>query len=159
MPLKVGDKAPDFTLKNQNLEEVSLSDFKGKNVVLLFFPLVNTSVCEKELCSTRDGLSQYKDLDAEVIALSVDSPFAQKLWDEKHKFNFPLLSDFNKEVSKKYDAFYDVFAPGKFDYAGVAKRSAFVIDKEGTLRYVEVLENPGDEPDYDAIKDTLKNLA
>ncbi len=157
MALQVGDAAPDFTLKNHLLEDVKLSDFKGeKNVVLLFFPLVNTAVCEKELCSTRDGLSQYQDLDAQVLALSVDSPFAQKLWVDKHKFNFPLLSDFNKEVSQAYGAFYDVFVPGKFDYKGVAKRSAFVIDKDGKIKYAEVLESAGDEPNYDAIKAALQ---
>jgi len=159
MALKIGDKAPQFTLKSNSLEDVSLQDFKGKNnVVLLFFPLVNTSVCEKELCSTRDGLSHYSDLNAQVIAISVDSPFAQKLWTEKHKFNFPLLSDFNKEVSKAYGAFYDNFLPGKFDFLGVAKRSAFVIDKAGVIKYAEVLENAGDEPDYDAIRKALESL-
>ena len=159
MALQVGDTAPDFTLKNHNLEEVSLNSYKGKkNVVVLFFPLVNTSVCEKELCSTRDGMSQYNELDAEVLAVSVDSPFALKLWNEKHKFNFNLLSDFNKEVAQKYDAFHDVFVPGKLDLNGVAKRSAFVVDKEGVVKYAEVLENPGDEPSYDAIKEALKSL-
>lgn len=157
--LKVGDKAPLFTLKNHNLEDVSLSNLIGKkNIVILFFPLVNTSVCEKELCSTRDSMKDYEDLDAEVLAISVDSPFALKLWNDKHKFNFNLLSDFNKEVAPAYGAFYDVFAPGKFDYKGVAKRSAFVIDKNGVLQYVEVLENAGDEPNYEAIKETLKKL-
>jgi peroxiredoxin len=159
MALKVGDKAPDFTLKNHKFEDVSLSDYLGdKNVVLLFFPFVNSSVCEKELCSARDDIDKYNDLDAQVLAVSVDSPYAQKLWTEKNQFNFPLLSDFNKEVSKKYDALFDVFAPGKLDYRGVAKRAAFVIDKNGTLQYIEILENPGEEPDYQAIKDSLKNL-
>ncbi len=160
MPIMVGAKAPDFKLKSHNLEDISLSDFAGKkNVVVLFFPFVNTATCEKELCSTRDGLSQYEDLDAQVLAISVDSPFSQKLWAEKHKFNFPLLSDFNKETAKKYDAYYDVFVPGKFDYNGVAKRSAFVVDKSGLVQYAEVLENPGDEPDYEKIKEALTKLA
>jgi peroxiredoxin len=159
MALKVGDTAPDFTLKNHNMEEVNLGSFKGnKNVVILFFPLVNTAPCEKELCSTRDGISQYSDLDAEVLAISVDSSFAHKLWAEKHNFNFSLLSDFNKEVCQAYGAFYDVFLPGKFDYKGVAKRSAFVVDKTGKIRYAEVLENPGDEPNYEAIKTALGSL-
>ena len=159
MSVQVGDKAPDFTLKNQSLEEVSLSDYLGKkNVVILFFPMANTSVCEKEMCSTRDGLTQYEDLDAEVLAISVDSPFSLKLWAEKNKFTFNLLSDFNKEVAPKYGAFYDVFAPGKFDFKGVAKRSAFVVDKDGVIKYAEVLENPGEEPSYDSIKSTLKEL-
>ncbi|MDX9924134.1 MAG: redoxin domain-containing protein [Ignavibacteriaceae bacterium] len=159
MALTVGSKAPDFTLKNHNLEDVSLSDFKSKkNVVLLFFPLVGTSVCEKELCSTRDSMLNYEDLDAQVLAVSVDSPFAQKLWVDKLKFNFPLLSDFNKEVSKTYGTYYDVFAPGKFDYLGVAKRSAFVIDKDGVIQYAEVLENAGEEPNYEKIKETLHGI-
>lgn len=159
MALKIGDKAPLFTLTSSDMESVSLDSFAGnKNVVILFFPLVNTSVCEKELCSTRDGLSHYSDLDAQVLAISVDSSFAQKLWAEKHKFNFPLLSDFNKEVCQAYEAFYDVFVPGKLDYKGVAKRSAFVVDKSGVIKYAEVLENAGEEPDYDAIKETLASL-
>lgn len=159
MPLQVGDVAPDFTLKSHELEDINLNSYKGsKNVVLLFFPLVNTAVCEKELCSTRDSMKQYEDLDAQVLAVSVDSPFAMKLWNEKHNFNFPLLSDFNKEVSQKYEAFYDVFVPGKFDYNGVAKRSAFVIDKEGVIQYTEVLENAGDEPNYEKIREALKSL-
>lgn len=159
MPIMIGAKAPEFTLKNHNLENVSLSDFAGeKNVVILFFPLVGTAPCEKELCTTRDGLSQYEDLDAQVLAISVDSTFSQKLWAEKHNFNFPLLSDFNKEVARKYDAFYDVFVPGKFDYNGVAKRSAFVVDKECKVQYAEVLENPGEEPDYYKILEVLSKL-
>lgn len=159
MSLKVGDIAPEFTLKSHLLEDVSLSDYKGKkNVLILFFPFVNTAVCEKELCSTRDGLSQYETLDAQVLAVSVDSPFAQKLWADKFKFDFPLLSDFNKTMVKAYDAMHDVFVPGKFDYYGVAKRSAFVVDKNGVVQYVEVLENPGLEPNYDNIQEVLKSL-
>jgi len=125
---------------------------------LLFFPLVNTSVCEKELCSFRDSLKQYEELDAQIFAISVDSPFSLKLWNEKQKFNFPLLSDFNKEISKLYGAFYEVFAPGKFDFKGVAKRSAFIIDKQGIIRYIEILENAGEEPNYEKIQEELKKL-
>ncbi len=159
MAVKVGDVAPNFTLKSSNIENVSLSDFNGKkNVVLLFFPLVNTGTCEKELCTMRDGMKDYEDLDAQVLAVSVDSPFAQKLWNERQKFNFPLLSDFNKEVCQAYGAYYDVFVPGKFDYKGVAKRSAFVIDKAGVVKYAEVLESAGDEPNYSAIQEALKSL-
>lgn len=159
MSVKVGDLAPEFTLKSHLLEDVSLSDYKGKkNVLILFFPLVNTSVCEKELCSTRDGLSQYETLDAQVLAISVDSPFAQKLWADKFKFDFPLLSDFNKTTINAYGAVHEVFVPGKFDYMGVAKRSAFVVDKQGVIRYVEILDNPGLEPDYEKIQEVLKTL-
>ena len=159
MKLNIGDPAPNFTLKNHMMENVSLSDFKGKqNVVILFFPLVNTPPCEKELCSTRDGLLDYQSLNAQILAISVDSSFAQKLWADKHKFNFPLLSDFNKEVCKLYGAYYDLFAPGKFDYIGVAKRSAFVVDKDGLLRHIEILENSGDLPDFEAIQKALEKL-
>jgi glutaredoxin-dependent peroxiredoxin len=160
MSLKVGDAAPSFSLKNTNNESVSLSDFKGKkNVVILFFPAVGTSVCEKELCSTRDGMKDYENLDAQVLAISVDGPFSQKLWADKHQFNFPVLSDFNKEVAPVYGAFYDVWLPGKWDLKGVAKRSAFVVDKKGIIQYAEVLEVAGDEPNYTAIQDTLKKLS
>jgi peroxiredoxin len=146
MSLKIGDAAPDFKLKNTS------------NVVLLFFPAVGSGVCEKELCSTRDSMKDYEGLNAQVFAISVDGPFAQKLWADKHKFNFPLLSDFNKEVSPAYGAFYDLWLAGKWDLKGVAKRSAFVIDKNGIVKYAEVLENAGDEPSYEAVKETLKKL-
>lgn len=160
MALKAGDAAPNFTLKNAAGESYSLGDFKGKkNVVVLFFPAVGTSVCEKELCSTRDGMKDYESLDAQVLAISVDGPFAQKLWSDKHQFNFPVLSDFNKEVSQAYDTFYDVWLPGKFDLKGVSKRSAFVVDKNGVVQYAEVLENAGEEPNYSSIQDTLKKLS
>lgn len=160
MALKVGDAAPNFSLKNADNETYTLADFKGKkNVVILFFPAVGTSVCEKELCSTRDGMKDYENLDAQVLAISVDGPFAQKLWADKHKFNFPLLSDFNKEVSPAYSAFYDLWLPGKFDLKGVSKRSAFVVDKNGLIQYAEVLENAGNEPNYNAIQETLKKLS
>jgi glutaredoxin-dependent peroxiredoxin len=159
MSLKVGQTAPDFILKSHLLDDVALNNFKEKkNVVLLFFPLVGTAVCEKELCSTRDGMKDYETLNAQVLAISVDSPFAQKLWADRHGFNFPLLSDFNKDVSQLYGAFYDVFVPGKFDYKGVSKRSAFVIDKKGVIQYAEVLDNPGLEPDYNAIQAVLNKL-
>ena len=158
--MKAGDLAPNFTLKNTNNESVSLSDFKGKkNVVILFFPAVGSSVCEKELCSTRDGMKDYENLDAQVLAISVDGPFAQKLWADKNQFNFPVLSDFNKEVSPAYGAFYDVWLPGKWDLKGVAKRSAFVVDKNGVIQYAEVLEVAGNEPNYTAIQETLKKLS
>ena len=155
MALKVGDKAPEFSLLNNKVEKVSLSDYKGKNVVLLFFPLANTGVCTKEMCTFRDELKSYEDLDAQVLGISIDSPFALQMWAEKNNYNFPLLSDFNKDVSESYGALYDVFVPGKLDFKGVAKRSAFVIDKEGIIKYAEVLENAGDEPSYEAIQKAL----
>ncbi|MGQ9644237.1 MAG: redoxin domain-containing protein [Ignavibacterium sp.] len=158
MSLKVGDVAPDFTLFNQDAQPVSLNHFKGKNVVILFFPLANTSVCTKEMCTFRDELKIYENLNAQVLGISVDSPFALKMFAEKNNYNFPLLSDFNKEVSAKYGALYDVFVPGKFDFKGVSKRSAFVVNKEGKIEYCEVLENAGDEPNYNSIKDVLEKI-
>ena len=155
MSLKVGDKVPDFSLLNSNVEKVSLSDFRGKNVVLLFFPLANTGTCTKEMCTFRDELKSYENLNAQVLGVSVDSPFALQMWAEKNNYNFPLLSDFNKEVSASYGALYDVFVPGKLDFKGVAKRSAFVIDKDGNIKYAEVLEDAGNEPSYEAIKKAL----
>lgn len=159
MAIKVGDHAPNFSLKDTSNQTHNLSDFKGKsNVVLLFFPAVGTGVCEKELCSTRDSMKDYEGLNAQVFGISVDGPFAQKLWVDKYQFNFPLLSDFNKEVAPAYGAFYDVWLAGKWDLKGVAKRSAFVIDKQGIVQYAEVLEVAGDEPNYAAIQECLKKL-
>lgn len=155
MSLKVGDAAPDFTLFNQDAEQVTLSSFKGKNVVVLFFPLANTGVCTKEMCTFRDELKVYEGLNAQVLGISVDSPFSLKMFADKNKYNFPLLSDFNKEVSAKYGALYDVFVPGKFDFKGVSKRSAFVVDANGMIKYAEVLENAGEEPNYEAVKKAL----
>jgi glutaredoxin-dependent peroxiredoxin len=159
MALQIGDAAPNFTLKDTNNQNHSLADYKGKsNVVLLFFPAVGTGVCEKELCSTRDSMKDYEGLNAQVLGISVDGPFSQKLWVDKYQFNFPLLSDFNKEVSPFYGAFYDLWLEGKWDLKGVSKRSAFVIDKNGVIQYAEVLENAGEEPNYEAVKETLKKL-
>ncbi|MEJ2494374.1 MAG: redoxin domain-containing protein [Ignavibacteriaceae bacterium] len=158
MSVNVGDKAPDFTLFNQDAEKVSLDDYKGKRIVLLFFPFANTGVCTKEMCTFRDELKAYEDLDAQVLGISVDSHFALKMWQEKNKTNFPLLSDFNKEVAKSYGVLYDGFAGGKYGYLGVAKRSAFVVDKDETIKYAESHENAGEEPSYENIKSALEKL-
>lgn len=155
MALKVGDKAPDFTLFNQDGELVSLHDFKGKKVVVLFFPAANTGVCTKEMCTFRDELKVFEDVNAQILGISVDTHFALKMFHEKNNYNFPLLSDFNKKIIAAYDVVLDVFVPGTFDYLGVAKRSAFVVDENGILKYVEVLASPGDEPNYEAIKKVL----
>ncbi|MDP2301317.1 MAG: redoxin domain-containing protein [Ignavibacteria bacterium] len=156
MSVTEGSAAPDFTLKNQNAEDVTLSSFKGKNVVLLFFPFANTATCTKEMCTFRDELSIYKDLDAQVLGISVDSPFSLKMWDEKNNYGFPLLSDFNKEVSTAYGCLFESFVPAKYDYKGVSKRSAFVINAEGIVTYAEILESPGDEPNYEKVQQALK---
>lgn len=153
--LQPGEKAPDFSLRATDKSLVKLSEYRGKNVVLLFFPFAFTGVCTKELCYMRDSLAQYENLDAQILAISVDSPYTLAKWKEEQQFNFPLLSDFNKTVSKKYDTIYKEFALG---LKGVSKRSAFVIDREGVLRFVEVLENAGELPDFDAIQSVLKNL-
>ena len=153
--LQPGDKAPDFSLRATDKSLVKLSEYRGKNVVLVFFPFAFTGVCTKELCYMRDSLAQYENLDAQILAISVDSPYTLAKWKEEQQFNFPLLSDFNKTVSKKYDTIYKEFALG---LKGVSKRSAFVIDREGVLRFVEVLENAGELPDFDAIQSVLKNL-
>jgi len=153
--LQPGEKAPDFSLRATDKSLVKLSEYRGKNVVLLFFPFAFTGVCTKELCYMRDSLAQYENLDAQILAISVDSPYTLAKWKEEQQFNFPLLSDFNKTVSKKYDTIYKEFALG---LKGVSKRSALVIDREGVLRFVEVLENAGELPDFDAIQSILKNL-
>lgn len=155
MSLKIGDTAPAFTLRNTEKELVSLKDFKGKNVVLLFFPMAFTGVCTKELCDMRDSIGDYDKLDARVIAISVDSVFTLGKWKEEQGFNFTLLSDFNKTVSKKYDALYKEFV---FEMKGVSKRSAFVIDGKGVIRYAEVLENAGELPNFEAVRSTLHSL-
>ena len=152
MPIKVGEKAPLFTLRNSATEEVSLSDYKEKNLVVLFFPLAFTGVCTTELCEIRDSIAEYNNMNAEVMAISVDSPFTLAKFKEEQGYNFPLLSDFNKEVSRAYGSLYEDFV---LDMKGVSKRSAFVIDKEGTIKYVEVLENAADIPNFEAVKDVL----
>jgi glutaredoxin-dependent peroxiredoxin len=153
--LKPGDKAPDFTLRASDKSQVSLKDYRGKNVVILFFPMAFTSVCTKELCMMRDGLAAYEKLNAQVLAVSVDSLFTLNKWKEEQQFNFPMLSDFNKTVSKKYDVLYKEFV---FEMKGVSKRSAFVVDASGTIRHAEVLENAGDMPDFNAIQAVLSTL-
>ncbi|MEJ6692739.1 MAG: peroxiredoxin [Saprospiraceae bacterium] len=152
MPIKVGEKAPLFTLRNSAKEEVSLSDYKEKNVVVLFFPLAFTGVCTTELCEIRDSIAEYNNMNAEVMAISVDSPFTLAKFKEEQGYNFLLLSDFNKEVSRAYGSLYEDFV---LDMKGVSKRSAFVIDKEGTIKYVEVLENAADIPNFEAVKEAL----
>lgn len=156
MSLQIGQKAPEFTLHNTEKNKVSLSDFKSKNVVLLFFPLAFTGVCTNEMCSMRDNMAAYNSLNAEVIGISVDSLFVLDRFKKEHNLDFALLSDFNKEVAKDYGCLYDTFV---FDMHGVAKRSAFVIDKDGILQYAEVLESAGDLPDFNAIQECLKSLS
>lgn len=156
MQLGIGDEAPQFSLKASDKSDVSLSDFKGRNVVILFFPAAFTGVCTAELCSVRDNMAEYAQLDADVLAISVDLPFTLNKFKEEQGFQFPLLSDFNKEVSRAYGSIYEEWILG---FKGVAKRSAFVVDREGKIRYAEVLENAGEQPNFEAVKTTLKSLS
>jgi glutaredoxin-dependent peroxiredoxin len=158
MGLNVGGQAPDFSLKSKNadgLADIGLSDFKGqKNVVILFFPLAYTSVCTDEMCSVSQGLDAYNKLNAQVLGISVDSPFAQEAWAKANNITIPLLSDFNKEVSAAYGSqFADLLG-----FKGVAKRSAFVIDKKGVVQFASVSDDPKVVPDFDAIKACLEGL-
>lgn len=155
MAIKAGDKAPLFTLHASDTKEVSLSDYAGRNVVVLFFPLAFTGTCTEELCSMRDALADFNGMNTDVVAISVDSPFTLAKFKESEKLNFPLLSDFNKEVSRQYGSLYDTFV---FGMEGVSKRSAFVVDAEGIVRYAEVLESAGDLPNFAAVKETLSAL-
>jgi peroxiredoxin len=155
MPLTIGQSAPNFTLFNTEKKEISLTDYKGKNVVILFFPLAFTGVCTAELCSIRDNYNSYTSLNAEVIGISVDSLFVLEKFKASENYNFDLLSDFNKTASKDYDTLYETFA---FGMQGVSKRSAFVVDKNGILQYAEVLEDAGKQPNFDAIKACLEKI-
>lgn len=159
MALKIGDTAPDFKLFSKNTtgepKEFALADFKGKNLVILFYPLSYTGVCTKEMCSVSEGFEFYTNLGAAVVGISVDSIFAQEAWAKENKITFPLLSDFNSEVSAKYGTKYP---DGGFVLGmnGVSKRAAFVVDKEGKIAYAEVLEDAGQLPNFEAIKAALK---
>lgn len=154
--LKAGDTAPDFILYDTTKNQVRLSGLKGKNVLLLFFPLAFTSVCTAELCAVRDDLKKYESLDVLPIGISVDSLHTLGKFKAEQNLNFPLLSDFNKEASNNYGALYEEFGYGM---KGVSKRAAFLIDKEGVIQYAEVLENAGLQPDFDAILVKLRELA
>ncbi len=153
--LTPGQKAPDFTLFNTDRKEVSLTDFKGKNVIILFFPMAFTSTCTAELCEMRDNISTYADLNADIVGISVDSPFTLAKFKEEQQLPFNLLSDFNKEVSQAYDTYYETFV---LNLKGVSKRSAFVVDTNGLIQYAEVLESAGDVPNFTAVQETLASL-
>jgi peroxiredoxin len=153
MSLTIGQPAPQFTLVSSGLKEVSLSELKGKKVILHFFPFAFTGVCTTQLCTMRDSFGYYEGLNAVIFGISVDSPFTLAKFKEDNNYQFELLSDFNKEVSKAYGALYEDFF---FGLHGVAKRSAFVIDEEQNIIYAEVLENAQELPDFDAIAAVVK---
>ncbi|TKC08164.1 redoxin domain-containing protein [Pedobacter polaris] len=154
MSLQVGDKAPDFKLFSSELKEVSLNDYKGKKLVVHFFPMAFTGTCTTQLCTMRDSFGYYEGMNAAVVGVSVDSPFTLAKFKEDQSYQFPLLSDFNKEASQAYGAFYDEFV---FNLKGVSKRAAFVVNEEGAVIYAEVLENAGDLPDFEAIKKVVSS--
>ena len=159
MPLSVGSKAPDFTLKSKNadgLADVTLSaNFGKKNTVLLFFPLAFTGVCTQEMCDLSGGLAAYEVLGASIIAVSVDSPFAQEAWAQKEKISLTLVSDLNKETTKAYGVEF----PGLAGIGDTSARAAFVIDRNGVIQYAEQTPTPKDLPNFDAVKETLARLA
>ena len=156
MTLIKGTVAPSFVLRDSEKKEVSLEDYKGKNVLLLFFPLAFTGTCTEELCQIRDEKSFYDSVNAQILAISVDSLFTLEKYKETEGYNFPMLSDFNKDVSSSYGALYDDFVLGM---KGVSKRAAFVVNKQGVIEYAEVLENAGELPNFAEINSVLEKLS
>jgi glutaredoxin-dependent peroxiredoxin len=158
MAISVGSKAPDFNLKSKQasgMVDVKLSDnFGKKNTVVLFFPLAFTGVCTKEMCDITAGMNSYSGLNADVIGISVDSPFAQEAWAQKEKIGVTLVSDLNKEIIKKYDVVFPMLA----GVGDTAARAAFVIDKNGVVQYSEQTPTPKDLPNFNAVKDALGKL-
>jgi len=155
MKIEIGQQAPDFSLYDSDKKKITLSQLNEGNVLLLFFPFAFTGTCTKELCTVRDNITLYKNANAQVFGISVDSIYALAKYKEEQELNFPLLSDFNKEVSVAYDCLYDHFS---YNMQGVSKRSAFVIDKRCIVRYAEVLEKATDLPNFDAIHETLNSI-
>ena len=155
MKIAIGQPAPDFTLFDSEKKQVTLSELKGHNILLLFFPLAFTSTCTKELCLVRDHIAWYNDADAKVFGISVDALHTLAKYKEDQHLNFTLLSDFNKDVSRLYDSIYEMFG---YNMKGVSKRSAFVIDKSGIVRYAEVLDNASEVPNFETIQQVLNGL-
>jgi peroxiredoxin len=156
MPLIKGQTAPDFSLIDSTKQKVTLSEQRGNTILLLFVPAAFTGTCTKEMCSTSDDLNYYNNLNCKVFGISTDSIFVLAKWKEEQKISFPLLSDYNKEVTVLYGVNYIEFVHGM---KGTSKRSAFVIDKTGIIQYTEVLESAGDVPDFDKIKSVINDLA
>jgi peroxiredoxin len=154
MSISTGQTAPDFKLPDTDKQLHTLKQYRGKNVLLLFFPFAFTGTCTKELCGVRDDIARYANANAEVLGISIDTHFTLKKYKAEQELPFPLLSDFNKEAIYAYDVAYDEFILMK----GVAKRAAFLIDKEGIVRYAEVLENASEIPDFAAINEVLASL-
>lgn len=155
MALSVGTKAPDFKLFSSDKKEVSLGDFKGKNLIMQFFPAAFTGVCTAQMCSSRDELALYNGMNASVVGISVDMLFSLAEFKSKNGINFDLLSDFNKTLIKDYDMVFENFA---FGIKGVAARGVIVVDKDGVIQYVEVTPSPGDQVNFAALKAALEKL-
>ena len=155
MNIEIGQPAPGFTLYDSTKNKITLSDMKGQNVLILFFPLAFTSTCTAELCSIRDNISFYNNVNAKVFGISVDSLHTLAKYKSDQNLNFTLLSDFNKDVSSLYGSLYEMFG---YNMKGVSKRSAFVIDKDGIIRYAEVLENAGEQPNFKNLTLILEGL-
>ena len=155
MAADVGSRAPDFTLTNQDRQPVTLSEQRGKPVVLAFFPAAFSSVCQKEMCTFRDSMARLGTANAQVYGVSVDTFFTLKAFQDQQKLNFPLLSDFNKQAIRDYG----VFNEDMIGLKGIAKRAVFVIDKDGIIRHREVLEDARNEPNYDKVFAALASLA
>lgn len=154
MSVDVGSKAPDFTLTSQDRQPVSLSQLRGRPVVLAFFPAAFSSVCQKELCTFRDSLARLNAANAQVFGISVDTFFTLKAFHDQQQLTFPLLSDFNKQAIRDYG----VYNEDMIGLKGIAKRAVFVVDKDGVVRHREVLEDARNEPNYDKVFETLKSL-
>ena len=154
--IKVGDRAPDFVLNGTDLKPRKLSDFLKQTVVLAFFPGAFTSVCTKEMCAFRDSLARLNSLKAQVVGISVNDPFSNKAFAEKNMLTFPLLCDYNREAVRLFGVELPDFA-GLKGYVA-AKRSVFIIDKQGNVRYAWISDNPGAEPSYQEIEETLEQI-
>ena len=156
MSIEVGQKPPDFQLPDQDKKQRALKDFLGKKTVLAFFPGAFTSVCTKEMCTFRDSMQAFNSLSAQVVGISVNDPWTNKAFAEANKLQFPILSDYTRETAKKFSVFHEDFA-GLKGYT-VAKRSVFVLDGKGVVRYRWITEDPGKQPNYDEIKDALAKI-
>ena len=156
MALKVGDKAPDFTLYDTDRKERSLKEFLGKKTVLAFYPGAFTGVCSKEMCTLRDSMASFEGMNAQIVGISVDAPAANKGFADVNKLTYPLLSDFTRSVSSAYAGLYESF--GGVKGLTTAKRSVFVLDGQGIVKYAWVTDTPAEEPKYDEISAALKSF-
>jgi peroxiredoxin len=162
MALAVGTKAPDFSLSSKTADgpkQIKLSDNFGKtNTLLLFFPMAFTGTCTTEMCTMSNGLREYTDMNASVLGISGDNPFAQEAWAKKEGITVPLLSDYEHKIAKQYDVMYDSFLPPNLGMGGVPKRSAFIVDREGVIQYAESNDDARELPNFDKIKAKLAEM-